>query len=103
LLLLLSKELYNKPDLLNLFYFWACMRIEAVLPEGNVSFNILLADSASSGFGGLGVSVLASGTQVCGFIPGRSRRIFKGGKILSTPSFRREVKPWVPCRKICGM
>jgi hypothetical protein len=36
-------------------------------------------------FGGLGVSVLASGTQVRGFKPGRSRRIFKGGKILSTP------------------
>jgi hypothetical protein len=56
-----------------------------------------------SGFGGLGVSVLASGTQVRGFKLGRSRRIFKGGKILSTPSFGREVKPWVPCHKICGM
>jgi hypothetical protein len=50
-----------------------------------------------SGFSGLGVSVLASGTQVRGFKPSRRRRIFKGGKILSTPSFRREVKPWVPC------
>jgi hypothetical protein len=38
------------------------------------------------------VSVLTSGTQVCGFKPGRSRRIFKDGKILSTPSFGREVK-----------
>jgi hypothetical protein len=47
-----------------------------------------------SGFGGLGVSVLASDTQVRGFKPGRTRRIFKGGKILSTPSFGREVKPW---------
>jgi hypothetical protein len=53
-----------------------------------------------SGFGGLGVSVLASGTQVRGFIPGRSRRIFKGGKILSTPSFGREVGPM---SQICGM
>jgi hypothetical protein len=52
-----------------------------------------------SGFGGLGVSVLASGTQVRGFKPGRSRRIFKGGNILSTPSFGREVKPWVPCHR----
>jgi hypothetical protein len=43
---------------------------------------------------GLGVSVLDSGIQVRGFKPGRSRRIFKGGKILSTPSFGREVKPW---------
>jgi hypothetical protein len=50
-----------------------------------------------SGFGGLGISMLASGTQVRGFKPGRSRWIFKGGKLLSMPSFRREVKPWVPC------
>jgi hypothetical protein len=49
-----------------------------------------------SGFSGVGVSVLASGTQVHGFKPGRSRRIFTGGKFLSTPSFQREVKPWVP-------
>jgi hypothetical protein len=35
---------------------------------------------AQSGFGGLGVSVLASGTQVRGLKPGPSRRIFKGGK-----------------------
>ena len=34
----------------------------------------------NSGFGGLEVRVLAFGTQVCGFKPGRSRRIFKGEK-----------------------
>jgi len=34
----------------------------------------------NSGFGGLGVSVLAFGTQVRGFKPGRNRRIFKGEK-----------------------
>ena len=44
-------------------------------------------------------SVLAFGTQVRGFKPGRSRRIFQGGKILSTPSFEREVKPFAPCRR----
>ena len=44
-------------------------------------------------------SVLAFGTQVRGFKPGRSCRIFKGKKILSTPSFRGEVKPSVPCRR----
>ena len=42
---------------------------------------------------------LPSNTQVRGFKPGRSRRIFKGEKILSTPSFGREVKPSVPCRR----
>jgi hypothetical protein len=40
--------------------------------------------------------------QVRGFKPGRSRRIFKGGTILSTPSFGREVKPWVPCRRFAA-
>ena len=42
-------------------------------------------------------SVLAFGTQIRGFKPGRSRRIFKGEKILSMPSFGGEVKPSVPC------
>jgi hypothetical protein len=41
----------------------------------------------SSGFGGLGVCVLASGTQDCGFVPDRSRRIFHNGKIHGTQSF----------------
>ena len=41
-------------------------------------------------------SVLAFGTQVRGFAPGRNRRIFRAIKILSTPSFGGEVKPSVP-------
>ena len=41
----------------------------------------------------------AFGTQVRGFKTGRSRRIFQGEKILSTPSFGGEVKPSVPCRR----
>jgi hypothetical protein len=53
---------------------------------------------AERGFGGLGVSALAFGTQFRGFKLGRSRRIFQGEKILSAPSFGREVKPWFPCR-----
>jgi len=40
-------------------------------------------------------------TQVRGFKPGRSRRIFKGGKILSTPSVGGEVKPSVLCHPKC--
>jgi hypothetical protein len=44
-------------------------------------------------------SVLAFGTKVRGFKPGRSRRIFQGEKILSTPSFGGEVKPSIPCRR----
>ena len=49
------------------------------------------------GFGGLVVSMLASGTQVCGFRPGRSRWIFTGVKILSMHSSGGEVKESVPC------
>jgi hypothetical protein len=37
-------------------------------------------------------SVLAFGTQVRGFKPGRTLQIFQGEKILSTPSFGGEVK-----------
>jgi len=29
-------------------------------------------------------------------------RIFQGEKILSTPPFGREVKPWVPCRRFAA-
>ena len=47
-------------------------------------------------------SVLAFGTQVREFKPGRSGRIFKGEKILSTPSFGGEVKPSVPCRRFAA-
>jgi hypothetical protein len=39
------------------------------------------------GFGGLVVRVLASGSRVRGFKPGRSRWIFSVYKILSMPSF----------------
>ena len=46
--------------------------------------------------------MLAFGTQVRGFKPGRRRRIFKGEKIFSTPSFGGEVKPSVPCRRFAA-
>ena len=41
--------------------------------------------------------MLAFGTQVREFKPGRSSQTFQGEKIRSTPSFGREVKPFVPC------
>jgi hypothetical protein len=47
-------------------------------------------------------SVLAFGTQVRGFKPGRSHQIFKGEKILSTPSFVKEVMPSVPCHRFAA-
>jgi hypothetical protein len=45
--------------------------------------NRKVAGSIPSGFSGLGVCMLASGTQVRGFAPDRSRRIFPAGKIHS--------------------
>ena len=48
-------------------------------------------------FGGLVVSMLASGTLVCGFKPGRSTLNFSDVKILSMPSSGGEVKESVPC------
>ena len=47
-------------------------------------------------------SVLVFSTQVRGFKPGPSRRIFKGEKFLSTPSFGGEVKSSVPCRRFAA-
>ena len=47
-------------------------------------------------------SMLAFGTQVRGFKPGRSRPIFKGEKIFSTPFFGGEVKPSVSCRRFAA-
>jgi hypothetical protein len=68
-----------------------------VFPEQTASFAFYM-----SGFGGLVVSVLASGTQDRGLKPGQSRRIFRAKKILSTPSFGGEVKPSVPCRRFAA-
>jgi hypothetical protein len=54
-------------------------------------------------FGGLGASMLASGTQVRGLEPGRSRRIFQGKKNLQHAFLRRGSKAVGPMSQICGM
>jgi hypothetical protein len=46
------------------------------------------------------VSVLAIGPKGRGFNPGRGDGFLRAIQIRSTPSFGREVKPEVPCRKI---
>jgi hypothetical protein len=46
----------------------------------NVTHYRLFPSACLSGFGGLVVSALASGTHVRGFKPGRSRRIFRAKK-----------------------
>jgi len=69
-------------------------RINRHLTEGTFLYLQFLC--FKSGYGGLEVSVLASGTKVRGFKPDRSHRIFRAKKILSTPSFGGEVKPVGP-------
>ena len=54
-----------------------------------------------SGFGGLVVSMLASGTQDRGFDPGRSRRIFRAKKSTAYLPWGRGVKP-SPMSQICA-
>jgi hypothetical protein len=50
--------------------------------------------------GGVVVSVLATGPKGHGFEPGQGDGFLRVIKIRSTPSFRWEVKPEAPCRKI---
>ena len=47
-------------------------------------------------------SMLAFSNQVNGFKPDQSHRMFKDEKILSTPSFGREVKLSVQCRRFAA-
>jgi hypothetical protein len=50
--------------------------------------------------GGVVASVLSAGPKGHGFEPGQGDGFLRAIKIHSTPSFRWEVKPEVPCRKI---
>jgi hypothetical protein len=76
---------------------------QAAVPPRARGFGGLVVSMLASGtFGGLVVSMLASGTQDHGFAPGRSRRIFSGGKILSMPSFGKDVQPFTPCRRFAA-
>ena len=74
-------------------------KLEICLISHYKPLNLTLVPLVASGFGGLRVSVLASGTRVRGFKPGRSRRIFRALG-LYFPSSGGEVKPSVPCRTL---
>jgi hypothetical protein len=54
-------------------------------------------------FGGIVVSMLASGNQVRGFKPGRSLRIFFGRKNPQHAFLRRGSKAVCPMSQLCGM
>jgi hypothetical protein len=69
-------------------YFLHVFRLlPPVVPVSLCYCPLLWQQVSTSGFGGLVVSMLASGTQVRGFKP---------EKIPSMPSFGGEVKPSVP-------
>ena len=55
------------------------------------------------GFGGLVVSMLASGTQVCAFKPGRSRWIFSDVKNPQHAFLRRGSKRICPMSQLWAM
>jgi hypothetical protein len=55
------------------------------------------------GFGGLVVRMLASGSRVRGFKPGRSRRIFSVYKNPQRAFLRRESQIICPMSQLCGM
>ena len=55
-----------------------------------------------NGFGGLEVACWPLLPKFVGSNPAETVGIFKGEKILSTPSFGGEVKPSVPCRRFAA-
>ena len=84
------------------------VQVARVKCKGKLSFNFLGKKRSLSSYRAVNTpcqwlrwsrgSVLAFGTQVRGFAPGRSRWIFRAKKILNLPSFGGEVKPSVPFR-----
>ena len=91
----LSRFVFNR----GLFEFWSAHHAYTVTRTSFCSFYSAPSASSRKRLRWSRGSVLAFGTQVRGFKPGRSRRIFQGEKILSTPSFGGEVKPSISCRR----
>jgi hypothetical protein len=59
-----------------------------------------LHSTLQSRFGGVVVSVIATGTEGRGFKPDGAEKCLIAIKIRSSPSFGWEIKPEAPCRKI---
>jgi hypothetical protein len=69
-----------------------------VLKTGSVIVRFEVLTALLSGFGGLEVACWPLIPKFAGSHPAEAVRIFRAKKILSTPSFRGEVKPSVSCR-----
>jgi hypothetical protein len=75
--------------------------VVSMLASGTFS-GLVVSMLASGTFGGLVVSMLASGTKFAGSNLAKAIGFFSGEKILSMPSFGREVKPFAPCRRFAA-
>ena len=70
------------------------------IPTVHFAFYInIVLTTLMSGFGGLEVPCWPLVSKFAGSNPTEAVGFFSGEKILSTPSFGREVKPFVPCRR----
>jgi hypothetical protein len=77
------------------------MFLRTVIKQLNLKFKTN-ENPHGSGFGGLVVSMLASGTQVLGFKPDRSHQIF-WAKNPWHAFLHRECKAVGPMSQLCGM
>jgi hypothetical protein len=106
------KEKWNKKLSYTVAFCWSFLSYDARIHERQASLKpymqssvLVLCNSLSpvlSGFGGLVVSVLASGTQDRGFTPSRSSRIFRA-KNPQHSFLRRGSKTACPMSQICGI
>ena len=67
--------------------------------KGPGLLNLFFVDTPLSGFGGLEVTCWPLVPKFAGSDPAEAVGFFRAKKILTTPSFGREVKPFVPCRR----
>ena len=76
----------------------SCCGRNCLFYSNNHNNTVYSNTNSLSGFGGLEVACWLLVPKFMGSHPAEAVGIFRAKKILSTPSFRGEVKPSVPCR-----
>ena len=76
----------------------SCCGRNCLFYSNNHNNTVYSNTNSLSGFGGLEVACWLLVPKFTGSHPAEAVGIFRAKKILSTPSFRGEVKPSVPCR-----
>ena len=79
---------------------WCAMNITTITGSILLGYNFILV--CITGFGGLGVACWPLVPKLAGSNPAEAVRFLGRKKILSTSSFRGEVKPSVPCRRFAA-